>query len=608
MATRIDRLLKKKGWTGAEVGKLLIASFLNDIKIKHGKAKEPLFSQADFDNIESTLSKEQDFIVYGVYRTLYSAIIDSFNRGQGLYQQFYNGFSHLITTFREVENADKAERSLDNTPLIMTQSQYDRLKEETLKETRELKTSYYHILFFLLSDFVDSEEEPPKAIKAALEATKRESATTKSIINRYNELMQRGYRTLPDGRRSDQMTIEEWQKALDEEYLKTHKLTINGRPATIDETREYYNTQRLIKTYELIFKGAGAIREAWKEYKGTAPDHLTDEELLQCLDELKDSTLRQLSKENTPLKELLDYCNGTEWHLYTEPPADLTAYDLLSLIADSASYAEITEKEHLKMFKEEYAELYNALKDYIDSTVPRLKTLKANQLYKEVITLGELADAGMIGYKEQVEPRDMDLAEYCCRNGIATLNQIRRGTFNGIAILQHPSKEQVDENGDYIQEKSPLLFFQNLYSLEEDEEQIKELHNYVKNLIYPALSYLYAYNALMEIIGAVYDLPDLPEVAKCDTSTFEGKMEAFNGMLYMFYDRVDGDKKEEIARKRKIIKEAFLPLEADILKPTKEAIEEVKTELTNMGFSYNTSRRLQYLDAFIDQLRNSRKE
>ena len=29
---QLDKLLKKKGWTGKEVGQLLIASMLNDIK------------------------------------------------------------------------------------------------------------------------------------------------------------------------------------------------------------------------------------------------------------------------------------------------------------------------------------------------------------------------------------------------------------------------------------------------------------------------------------------------------------------------------------------------------------------------------------------------
>ena len=38
---QLKNLLKKKGWTGEEVGKLLIASMLNDIKQQGQKALYP---------------------------------------------------------------------------------------------------------------------------------------------------------------------------------------------------------------------------------------------------------------------------------------------------------------------------------------------------------------------------------------------------------------------------------------------------------------------------------------------------------------------------------------------------------------------------------------
>ena len=110
---QLKNLLKKKGWTGKEVGQLLIASMLNDIKQQGQGEKTPLFSQSDFEKMESSLTSDRDYISYGVYRDLYSSIIDSFNRGQGLYQQFYNGFSRLFTELREVENADNAQKSID---------------------------------------------------------------------------------------------------------------------------------------------------------------------------------------------------------------------------------------------------------------------------------------------------------------------------------------------------------------------------------------------------------------------------------------------------------------------------------------------------------------
>ena len=128
----------------------------------------------------------------------------------------------------------------------------------------------------------------------------------------------------------------------------------------------------------------------------------------------------------------------------------------------------------------------------------------------------------------------------------------------------------------------------------------------IVNLIYPALGYLYAFNSLMGIIGKVYDLPELEEVARYDTSYFESKMSSFNGMLYFFYHNVYGNE-EEKKHKRTIIKEAFRPLEADILKPSQKAIEEVTAELTKLGLSSDARKKLKYLDAFIDHLMNSRE-
>ena len=76
----IDKLLKKRGWTGEEVGKALIASLLNDIRYQ-GQEHELLFTQADFDKMESSLSTDRDYLASGVYRDIYSSIVDTYNRG-----------------------------------------------------------------------------------------------------------------------------------------------------------------------------------------------------------------------------------------------------------------------------------------------------------------------------------------------------------------------------------------------------------------------------------------------------------------------------------------------------------------------------------------------
>lgn len=605
---QLKNLLKKKGWTGKEVGQLLIASMLNDIKQQGQGEKTPLFSQSDFEKMESSLTSDRDYVSYGVYRDLYSSIIDSFNRGQGLYQQFYNGFSRLFTELREVENADNAQKSIDDTPLIMTESQYKRLEAEAVQTLRGYKESYYSLLFYILEKFLDAGDEAPEPIRTAIEATKKIPAEKITFSRSYNEQMGEGYYTLPDGRRSDQLTSEERQKALMDCFLSRHKLTINGEPATAEETVQHYNQNRLIKSYELFFKGAKAIRELVLERTGKELE-LTDEEIEEALNDTIDYVGKaRYTPTAEQIAEALDFSEPTEWHTYEKLPEGLTAYDLLGLITDSSSYGDTDEKKHLKAFKTEYKELYTALNAYIEENVPKARGLKPNQLYKDIVSWGELADAGIIGYSSLIQPDDREIVQIWTDGEDSTESKSKRlrTGLRGIAILRNPTSYQTDENGDYIEKKSPLQFFQSLYTLEGNGDKIAEIQGYTGNLIYPALGYLYAFNALMEIIGKVYDLPELAEVARYDTSLFESKMSGFNGMLYFFYHDVYGNE-EEKQRKRAIIKEVFRPLEAETLKPSQEAIEEVTAELTKLGLSSDARKKLKYLDAFIDRLMNSRE-
>ena len=606
MANSIKSLLSKKGWTGEEVGKALIASLLNDIRYQ-GQEHELLFTQADFDKMESSLSTDRDYLAYGVYRDIYSSIVDTYNRGQGLYQQFYNGYYRYVMHLQGAMKADNALKQAEYYPLIMTEEQYRKAERETVEEKKRFGESFYSLVFTLLEYFLnalDNGEKVPADIAKAIEATKKEPAKGHALYSSYNELMGEGYYTLPDGTRSDQMTSEEWQEALKKLYLSSHKLTINGRPATAEETIQHYNGNRLLKGWELFFRGADAIKEAYRERTGKELPEAGDQEILDELELVLDgigkdpynplrSSLYELYTEETP----------TEWHYYTEAPEGLTAYDLLDLIIDeSGSYADLAEqKAKLKAFKTEYKDLYTALEAYIKETVPRAGELKPAQLYKDFIGWGELAEHKIGGFESLLATNTREIIEYLGRQGLKFADR-KRAMFRGIAIIQQPESYQLTESGDYKEATNPLSGLDSIDNIAEDNQKRIEIEELQHHLFIPALSYLYAYNALIELIGAVYDIDGI-EVAKVDTSYFESQLEGFNGLLYNFYYTVDGDK-EEKARKRELIKEVFSPVYAEDYKPTAEAIATVKEELSKLGISSTARKKLKDFESLIAELDN----
>lgn len=187
----------------------------------------------------------------------------------------------------------------------MTQKQYDEAREKGIEEYltdedgKDLQSNIFSLIerataFYLHK--LQTEPEKPNPLKAIRKKYIAQPVKSKLILDRYNEVMEEGYYTLEDGRRSDQMTAEEWQGSphysQNAEALTQMRATDGSRT---DYTRAIVQ-QWLIDRSRVILNGG------------------TEEEV-----------------DKAQLK--VDYERGFavlgEWHTYTEPPTDLTKWDII---------------------------------------------------------------------------------------------------------------------------------------------------------------------------------------------------------------------------------------------------------------------------------------
>lgn len=601
----IKQLLNKKGWTGEEVGKAFIASLIDDIK-HIGEQHTPLFSQEELKKMVNSLT-DREKNIYFFYQDLCGSIAHTYDFTQAQYQQFYNGFYRCLYNLRQCQIADETKRLLDAAPLIMTQSQYDKEKSEAEAREKSFKTSVYGIMMSLIAYYIE-DEDAPKDIRKAIDETDNEPATNPVMLSTYNERYGQGYYTLEDGRRSDQMSEEEWQQALEE----------------TGAAQAFYwdkNPDALMTSYKLFFEGIGKFKEAYKKKFGEA---LTEERATTLFKEMETITRYRtphllfdtgfekgrIQKGECPLKNLNDiYCllqlvgisveAKVEWHYYTEPPTDLTKYDLL--LDEAYEDLKGDGKEFLKYFKEDYPKLYKTLEAFIKEHIPTAKDIKPTQYTKDLISWGELAENHIGKYQRMVTADEWSIRGNWDEDETAQAQSKRnKSWYGGIAILQNPSKGQVDENGNYIDEEIyNSLCVHDIERLYNSSIRIEQEADYNRLLI-PALSFLTAYNTLIDIIQELYHIKDLEEV-KIDLSAINNQINAYNDFLYTFYSFVYGSG-EEIERKRDLIKEVFKPIPLEEITPTETAIEKVKSVFAGISKSSGDTDKIKNLSPFITTL------
>ncbi len=557
MAFDINRLLKKKGWTGEETGKALIYSLVNDYKqtLAGSTDPKPLFpSERIREMLHGFRASASDIETYNRYIELQNWIKQYQAVANAYFQRFQSSINEFIAAVRSAETAESEYRYIERLPRIMTQKQYDALKAKRIEETLDpdgdgtdaIGDSLLYLIFRAVDYFaLQLEREPKKAnpLKAVKKRYQKQPETNPAIIAVWMKEQSEGYYQLPDGTRSDEVSKEEWQ----ERFL-------------------YFSPdmQRLLAEAEEGLTGL--------------PGSLSYERLT------KEARAAHMGEE-PPEKGK----SAATWHTYERAPEGLTKWDIIKAHASGeiffSEYYPSTESDtatpedyiaDATAFKKEFPELVDAILKALDAMGYTygeegrpLSAIPVEEWETTVISWRELYNASFPGFREWVEA-DTNI-----------FNGDKRALMNGIAILrasdllkgvQGRRSLAIDEEGNYI-EPDGSTAYSDLFGLEkytpanpESGDSINDIEENRKALE-ESLHWLIGYDTALQLIAEEIGIADFTifsvDIERCLTRT-----EAVNNLFDMLYQdiaAIDYADKEKKAAKLEALRDVFYPLKTDEL-------------------------------------------
>ena len=582
MAIDIKSLLKKKSWTGEEVGKAIIFNLINDYRQALQGVEHPteLFNKAQIDTMLNSITDRTQRQLFNRYIGLNNWISQNHAIATARYEQVRGEINRLLLIISTSTAAEDEYQYIEQLPAIMTQKQYDeiraaRIEEQlTAKDGKDLAHGVFNLLELAIEHFVSLlQKEPKKAnpLKSIKKKYQTEPINSKRILSCYNEIMGEGYYSLPDGRRSDQMSCEEWQRELTtpEEYDKQQEI------AAALMSGEY--SEDVLKNIPLSDEAMNRALERNRAIFNGA----TEEEANNLVYEAA------IEKGLHP---------KTIWHTYEEPPEDLTKWDIIENIPNIGLHefypvlvGETTEADsyttQVEDFKAEFSELCNVVLSEIDNRYFKggegIGKLPIMEWEDTVFPFRELYNEDFFGFRNFIE-RDTSIFEG---------NQ--RALVNGIAILR-PSDTlnkslRIDKLGYYTEPEhnnsfSSVAGLEKFTPLNEEDylSEIEELET-SRKLIEDGYYFLLGYDKAIELIASYIDLPDFC-LFKINAPVLT-HIESLNNLVFMLYaqiketDYIDKRAKE---RKLQVLQDYFQPISGSGINIPEAAIAEAQALLEGM--------------------------
>lgn len=535
----IKKLLNKKGWTGRELGQIELANmaYMFSQQIQ-GKDPSPLVTKGEFRKMLNSIKDPIQGGIYNDYIKIHEWLSVAYNITSGQEQQAQSNFKTLLNHITVAQALEKTYDYIDELPIIMTEKQY---KDYVEKRTEEIVNprdgGIGFNLFNMFIEALDSlvsqlqrnprKANPLKALKPKLEAQRVQD---QRILTRYNEVMMRGYYTIDEtGQRSDSMTPQEWQNA--------------------------------IETPELA---------EWLDYEeGEVPPTACERVSSIAMAEFNGATEEEIKAIEGKYR-LVKACT---FHLYEEPPEDLNRWEILqtrdlysyyrSLESKDPDGEELTDENYtqavtadIEAFRKEYPQVFEAvlndMRKYLGDTVDTPIEEWANTVY----SWAELYKAHYYSFNENYI------------GDIQIFDGQRRAIFNGVAILQRSTfnSHTIDKKGYYkapnvLQELTPFSLEALFTDYPDYASNAEEVETARENLI-DSYYFMLGFNTAIDLIEQYYNVPQL-EVFKFDTARMADRMKAFNTMSAMLYKDIKErqyEDKELQAKKLEVLKDFFYPI------------------------------------------------
>jgi len=532
----IEKLLKKKGWTGAELGRLQLYNvfYAYGMVLQGSPDPKGVVSPAEFKKMLDTIREPEEVRAYNNYITLHEWLTRQINQAYSHQQQALLNFEKLEKFLIVAEATEKTYQYIEQLPFIVTPKQIEDRKQEVKAPyfTGNLELSVCNLIAWAVDWAITDYENNPRK-KSLLKPLKKEleaqTLTAEHILSSYNEVWGNGYYTLPDGKSTSSMSYEDWLDTVEPIVKKLEEKHEDGELSTTDFVIEKSRVE----------SGGSLAKDSLAPY-GFVWHYDADPESLN------------------------------KWAVLTE--GDFIESYYQDLRADKPEYR-AEQAKALEAFKEEYPEVFKAVMGYIERFFTGAGAVE--DWTEPLYSWEDLYNKGFAGF---------DIADF--EDPLRLWDGNYRATHNGIAVYQPTflcnEDRTLDEKGHYkapelTKDLEPLML-DALFTESEYYADTAEALDGARELLLDSYYFLMGYNKILDMIADYYEVEGLG-VLHVSAHGIEQRVERFNFISKWLYRCIqDTVYEEEYLREKKleVMEEYFKPIHLDAMELPEADIEAVR--------------------------------